>query len=79
MTVQGKTERRSHKRYYFREEVLLEGTYAGTSADISQRGIFVFSLEPYGEDIVIDSRTQRAIDHKIRLLAGGAGFRSSEA
>ncbi len=54
MTVLGRTERRSHKRHYFREEVLLEGTHAGTSADISQSGIFVFSLEPYDEDVVID-------------------------
>lgn len=27
----------------------------------------------------VDSGVERAIDHKIRSLAGGAGFRSSEA
>lgn len=54
MAYQGRTERRSFKRYVFREEILLEGTYAGTSTNISERGIFVFSLEPYDEDAVID-------------------------
>jgi predicted Zn finger-like uncharacterized protein len=46
-------ERRKHKRYPFREEVLIDGTKRCTCTDISELGLYVSTIQSFEEKEII--------------------------
>lgn len=50
----GQKERRKHKRYPFREEILIDGTKRCTCTDISELGLYVSTIQSFEEKEVID-------------------------
>lgn len=48
-----KKERRKHKRYPFREEILIDGTKRCTCTDISELGLYISTIQSFEEEKVI--------------------------
>jgi len=47
-------ERRKHKRIPFRQDIMVDGVMKSTSVDICEGGIYVCTMQPFGENAVID-------------------------
>ena len=50
----GQKERRKHKRYPFREEILIDGTKRCACTDISELGLYVSTIQSFEEKEIID-------------------------
>jgi CheY-like chemotaxis protein/Tfp pilus assembly protein PilZ len=54
MGYEGGMERRKYERFPFREDILIDGTRTCTSMDISEGGLYISSIQSYGENDLID-------------------------
>jgi CheY-like chemotaxis protein len=54
MDNDGKKELRQYERFPFREDILIDGTRTCTSMDISEGGLYISSIQSYGENDLID-------------------------
>jgi len=48
-----KQELRKHERFPFREDILIDGTRMHTSMDISEGGLYISTIQSYGENDLI--------------------------
>ena len=49
-----KQEHREHERFPFREDILIEGTRMYTCMDISEGGLYISTIQSYGENDLIN-------------------------
>jgi CheY-like chemotaxis protein/Tfp pilus assembly protein PilZ len=49
-----KQELRKHERFPFREDILIDGTRMHTSMDISEGGLYISTIQTYGENDLIN-------------------------
>jgi CheY-like chemotaxis protein len=54
MINEGGKERRKYERFPFREDILIDGTRTCTSMDISEGGLYISSIQSYGENDLIN-------------------------
>jgi hypothetical protein len=54
MNVQDKEERRKHKRFPFREDILIDGTIMCTSNDIGDGGLYVSAIQYFEENSIVN-------------------------
>jgi hypothetical protein len=72
-------ERRKHRRYPFIEDVLLDGTRRCTTADISEGGLYVSTIQAYEEnDLIVlkipSMQEDMTLKAKIVHSQNGIGF-----
>ena len=53
MNDQGRSITRKHKRFPFREDVLVEGAQLCSSMDISEGGLFISAMQHFEKDNVV--------------------------